>query len=92
MRKTSEMGQQHLEIKAKSHELREIKEENKMLFRNLNSIQDPNVRAYVESEQAQIQQKRAEKQQSQTTTPTSSDSLSQYFTNLGGFGTNLPDY
>ena len=45
LEKTNPQRQQHLEIQNKNYALKKFKEENKILFRDLNSIQDPNVRA-----------------------------------------------
>ena len=84
LKKTSVIRQRHLELK-------EIKEENKILFRDLSSIPDPQFRAYIQAEQAKIMQKRLEQQQSHAPPPTS-DSYSQYFTVLVVSYTNLPEY
>ena len=56
----------------------------------MNSIHDPNIRAYVESEQARILEKRTQ-QQHQQTLPTST-SFGPIFNDLGGSGSGLPDY
>ncbi|KAF2608606.1 hypothetical protein F2Q68_00045258 [Brassica cretica] len=47
LEKTSAQRHQHLEIQNKNYTLKKFKEENKILFRDLNSIQDPNFRAYI---------------------------------------------
>ena len=49
----------------KNNVLQKFKDENTILFRDLNSIQDPNVRAYIHSEQNQILVERSEQQQPQ---------------------------
>ena len=65
LEKTSTQRQQHLEIQNKNYALWKFKEENKILFRDLNSIQDPNVRAYIQSEQNRILVESSEQQQAQ---------------------------
>ena len=80
-----------LEIQNRNYALKQFKEENKILFRDLSSIHDPNIRAYIQAEQARILQKRAEQQQHQQS-PSASNAFGQYFNDLGGSGTNLPDY
>ncbi|CAL9239505.1 unnamed protein product [Arabidopsis halleri] len=77
LKKTSAQRQQYLEMQSKSLALKELKEENKVLYRDLNSIEDPNLRAYLQSEQAKILRKRLDQQASSTST-----SFSQYFDNL----------
>ncbi|XP_050236699.1 uncharacterized protein LOC126686610 [Mercurialis annua] len=76
----------YMESNSKNMALKEFREENKILMMDLNSIVDPNIRAYWEVEHRQIFQKRA--QQSSSTSNTFGD----YFTNIGGSDTNLPDY
>ncbi|XP_050238084.1 uncharacterized protein LOC126687568 [Mercurialis annua] len=76
----------YMESNSKNMALREFSEENKILMMDLNSIVDPNMRAYWEAEHRRIFQKRA--QQSSSTSNTFGD----YFTNIGGSDTNLPDY
>ncbi|AEE34480.2 no-apical-meristem-associated carboxy-terminal domain protein [Arabidopsis thaliana] len=68
LKKTSAQRQQYLEMQSKSLALREQKEENKVLYRNLNSIEDPNLRAYLQSEQAKILRKRLDQQAASTST------------------------
>ena len=91
LKKTTAQRQHHLEIQSKNYALKELKEENKILFQDINSIQDPNIRAYIQAEQARILQKRAEQQKYQQPPPTS-NSFGQYFNDIGGSGTDLPDY
>ena len=71
-------------------EMQQTKEENKILFRDVNSTHDPNIRAYVEREQAQISEKMPQ-QQHQQTLPIST-SFGPIFNDLGGSGSRLPDY
>ena len=91
LKKTTAHRQHHLEIQSKNYALKELKEENKILFQDINSIQDPNIRAYIQAEQARILQKRAEQQKYQQPPPTS-NSFAQYFNDIGRSGTGLPDY
>jgi len=59
----------------------------------LNSFQNSHVRAYFESEQGRILQKRCVQRQDQDQeTPLPSTSFGQYFDYLGGSTCNLPDY
>lgn len=44
------------------HSLNELEEENKILLQNLNSIEDPNIRAYVQEEQTSILSKNMNQQ------------------------------
>ena len=61
-RKLSEMlmksNAEKMELKSRSLALKELKEENKILMMDLSTINDPNVRAYIEAQKAQILQKR----------------------------------
>ena len=45
--------------------LKEVKEENKILYMNLNAITDPNVREFTRAEQIRIIQKRSQQHQQQ---------------------------
>ena len=58
LEKTTAQREHHLEIQSRNYALKELKEENKILFRDLASIQDLNIRAYVQSEQTRILQKK----------------------------------
>ena len=71
--------------------LKELKEENKILYMNLDAITKPNVYEFTWSDQIRIIQKRAQQQQHQGSAYASSD-LSQFFNNTGGSRSNLPDY
>ena len=66
----------------------EYREDNKILFTDLDSIKDPNLREFMRSEHARIMRKRAQQQGegSQNT----SNIFGQFFTNLGGSGDDLP--
>ncbi|KAI0500750.1 hypothetical protein KFK09_018966 [Dendrobium nobile] len=91
LKKTSAQRQQHLELQNKNYALKELKEENKILFQDLSSIQNPNVREFVQAEQARILEKRFGQQQHQQQPPSSS-SFGQYLSDFGGADANLPDY
>ena len=54
LEKTSAQRQQYLEIQNKTYGLKKFKEENEILFCDLNSIQVPSIRAYIQSEQNQF--------------------------------------
>lgn len=87
---SSAQRQQFLDNQIKNYALKQVKEDNKMLFHDVNTIVDPNVRAFVLAEQAQILAKRAEQHNQQT--PLKSSSYGQYFNYLGGYGSCLPNY
>ncbi|KAF3595459.1 hypothetical protein DY000_02025486 [Brassica cretica] len=59
LKKSSEQIQQHLVIQRQNYALEEMKEENKILFCDLNSIEYPNVREHFQAEKARILQKRS---------------------------------
>lgn len=91
LNQTNAQREHHFEIQKKNYALKELKEENKMLFLDLNSVQDPNIRAYIQAQQAQILQNRSLQQQAQQAPPPST-SFGQYFNNFNGSGGDLPDY
>lgn len=82
-----------MDIQSKNYALKELKEENKNLFCDLNTI-DPNVRKYFRAKQARILQKRSDQQQNQQAPPpsTSFGLFGQYFNDIGGSRDNLPEY
>ena len=88
LNQTNAQREHHFEIQKKNYALKELKEENKMLFLDLNSVQDPNIRAYIQAQQAQILQNRSLQQQA----PPPSTSFGQYFNNFNGSRGDLPDY
>ena len=47
LKKTSAQREHHLEIQSRNYALKKQKEENKILFCDVNSIQDSKVRAYI---------------------------------------------
>uniref|UniRef100_A0A0D3DBE2 No apical meristem-associated C-terminal domain-containing protein n=1 Tax=Brassica oleracea var. oleracea TaxID=109376 RepID=A0A0D3DBE2_BRAOL len=91
LKKSSEQRQQHLVLQRQNYALEEMKEENKILFCDLNSIEYPNVCEHFQAEKARILQKRSHQQQNQQIPPLST-SFGQYFDNLCGSGSNLPEY
>ncbi|KAF8119095.1 hypothetical protein N665_0001s0147 [Sinapis alba] len=78
-------------IQSRNYALKKEKEENKVLFCDVNSIQDPKVRAYIQSEQTQILVERSEEQQAQQP-PQASTSVEKYFNDFSSSGNDLPDY
>lgn len=86
--KNYEMAQLRIQNQAKKLALKEIDQENKILLTSLSSIDDANTREFIRSEQARIIQKRREQQQS----PSTPNFYGPYFGDLGGSGSNLPDY
>ena len=80
---------QNYEIQMKKLALAEYREDNKILFKDLNSITDPSLREFFQNEQSRIMQKRAQ-QQGQGSQNNSSSF--QYFDDLTGSKTNLPEY
>lgn len=71
--------------------MKKHKEENKILFCDVDSIKDPKIRAYMQSEKNRILLERSEEQQAQQP-PQTSTSFGQFFNNLSGSGSDLPDY
>ncbi|KZV48631.1 hypothetical protein F511_26473 [Dorcoceras hygrometricum] len=76
-----------LEIQQQKIALATLQEENKILYIDLNTIGEPEVRDMVRKERAKILQKRnaARDQQEHET-------FGNYFGDLGGSGSNLGDY
>ena len=90
-KKGHEMIELRLQNEAKKLAFKEVKEENKILLKNLASIDDVNIREYIRSEQERIVRKRRQEQQQQSSSVTQ-NLFGQYFGDLGGSGANLPDY
>ena len=65
--------------------------EKQILFCDVNSIEDPNVREHFQIEKAHILQKRSHQQQNQQAPPPPT-LFGQYFNNFCGSGSNLPEY
>ncbi|CAH8389175.1 unnamed protein product [Eruca vesicaria subsp. sativa] len=82
-----------IELRMKNEErklaLKEVKEENKILLKNLASIGDINTREYIRSEQERIIRKRRQEQQEQ---PSSVTKNLFGFEDFGASGGDLPDY
>ena len=55
-----ELQRQKNELRKKKIELAQMKEENKILFMNLDTVSDPNMRVFLEKEKEKIMQKRAQ--------------------------------
>lgn len=68
LKKTSAHIQHCMEIQSKNYALKKFKEENIFLLQDLNSIQDANIRAYVQSEQKRILRKRIDQKEPSTST------------------------
>ena len=92
LKKTNSDKQQALEIQNRNIALKEFKEENKILLQDLSSIADPNIRAYIQAQQARILQRRVEQQQPPPPPPSASNVFGQYFNDIEGTGTDLPEY
>ncbi|KAG6428154.1 hypothetical protein SASPL_112403 [Salvia splendens] len=73
-----------------SHDLKTMKEENKIMAMDLSSIVDHDSRAYFQAERRRILQKRAQQQEQPNDYATGTYPL--YFDNIGGSGSGLLDY
>ncbi|XP_073049669.1 uncharacterized protein [Primulina eburnea] len=83
--------QKKLEIRQQQIELAKIQEENKVLYMDLSTIGDPEMRQIVQNERARIMQKRdAERRQHE------SSAFGKYFGDFGGSrsrsGSDFPNY
>ena len=90
-KKCHEMIKLRLQNEAKKLAFKEVKEENKILLKNLASINDVNIREYIRSEQERIIRKMRQEQQQQSSLVTQ-NLFGQYFGDFGGSGANLPYY
>ncbi|WZZ68672.1 hypothetical protein YC2023_080042 [Brassica napus] len=88
--KSRQMIELRLQNEAKKLDFKEVKEENKILLKNLTSIDDVNIREYIRSEQERIVRKRRQEQQQSSSV--TQNLFGQYFGDLGGSGANLLDY
>ena len=89
--KSHEMIELRQQNETKKLAFKEVKEENKILLKNLSSIDDVNIREYIRSEQERIVRKRRQEQQQQSSSVTQ-NLFGQYFGDLRGSGANLSDY
>ena len=90
-KKGYEMIELRLQNETKKLAFKEVKDENKILLKNLASIDDVNIREYIRSEQERIVQKKRQEQQQQSSSVTQ-NLFGQYFEDLRGSRANLPDY
>ena len=90
LKKTSLDRQTQMNIQQKNLVLRKIKEENKILFRDLDAIADPKLREFIRAEQERIMHKRTEQYQKGHSSVT--NAYGQYFDDIGGSGTDLLKY
>ena len=74
-----------MNIQRQNLDFRERKEENKILLKDLNSIADPSISEYFRGEQIKIIQKRNQQEGS-------SSAFDNYFDDIGGSGSDLPEY
>ena len=72
--------------------IQKLREENKILLLDLDTIRDPNKRAFIAAEQARIMQKRSAQHQPPPPPPSASNDFNNYFDNIGGSKTDLSDY
>ena len=91
LQKNYELQLLRAQNEAKKLELRERREENKILYKDVDSIKDPVLREALKKEQMRIYAKRALDQQSQGGVGSSSV-FDQYFADLGGNGDDLPNF
>ncbi|KAJ4869724.1 Uncharacterized protein Rs2_48704 [Raphanus sativus] len=87
--KNNEIVQLRMQNQAKKLAFKEMREENKMLLTNLESISDHTTREFIRCEQERIIKKRTQEQQQPSNAPTF---YGQLFSDIGGSGSNLPDY
>ncbi|XP_050233453.1 uncharacterized protein LOC126681940 [Mercurialis annua] len=87
LEKSGSDRQEQMKMQNEQFLFRKEKEENKILFIDLNTISNPRIRAITQAEQEKIIQKREQQQMSPQ-----QDNFSQYFHDIGGSRGNLPDY
>ena len=85
-----EAMQRRMETDKEKLEMQQLQRDEKILLKNLDSISDPNVRAYFERVETKILQKRL--QQSSSGTDNMYGRYESFFNNLCTSGSNLPDY
>lgn len=89
--KGHEMIELRLQNEAKKLAFKKVKEKNKILLKNLDSIDDVNIREYVRSEQERIIRKMRQEKQQQSSSVTQ-NLFGKYFRDFGGSRANLPYY
>ncbi|KAG8662152.1 hypothetical protein MANES_01G069750v8 [Manihot esculenta] len=77
-------------MKSRALDLKEFKEENKILLLDLNSISDPIAHETFRQEKIRISEKRAQRQQPPP--PSASNVYGQYLNDIAGSGSDLPEY
>ena len=88
MLEKSSLDRQHqMQMQSEQFAFNKFKEENKILHRDLNRISDPRIRAITQAEQERIIRKRAQQQ-----VPPLHNNYGEYFHDIGGSGTDLPEY
>ncbi|KAG6430646.1 hypothetical protein SASPL_108718 [Salvia splendens] len=90
MKQANDNMSMFLKQQKNNHDLKTMKEENKIMAMDLSSIVDPDSRAYFQAERRRILQKRA--QQLEQPNDYETGTYPSYFDNIGGSGSGLPDY
>ncbi|CAH9126946.1 unnamed protein product [Cuscuta epithymum] len=85
LKKSSLDRQEQLQIQRQNMAYKEQKREDKIMFMDLNSIHDPQTRAYIMAERSRILQKKSQE-------GGSSAGFGNLFDGLGGSGSGLNDY
>ena len=89
MLEKSSLDRQHqMQMQSEQFAFNKFKKENKILHRDLTRISDPRIRAITQAEQERIIRKRAQQQQ----VPPLHNDYGQYFHDIGGSGSDLPEY
>ena len=68
------------------------KEEHKILSMNVDALEDPYAREYFRGLRNKIQETHRQEEQQRQGTCFASNDFDQYFQNIGGSGSGLPDY
>ena len=83
--------QQQLKIQNRYLALNELREENKILFRDVNYIRDPRIRAIAQAEHERIIRKRAQQQLAPPPSYTL-NTFGEYFADIGRSEINSQAY
>ncbi|KAK6123859.1 hypothetical protein DH2020_042398 [Rehmannia glutinosa] len=83
-----ELEMKKIEAQNRKSKINELMREDNILMMNLDNISDPERREFFRLEQQQIMQKRRQTQQPNS----SNDMFGDFFPDLGGSGSGLPDY